>query len=303
MALRRGQGPKPAHSKPRPDKPTPSPVVAKTHEQRARLETLSIQKGFEAEAKQQRRQQQQEFLGLIKSQLGDLPGVQIDPNDPEVIKAFLLRQGVIKNAYPVETSLVPKPKEPLAATDVSATIPAHQPETTAAPMLDDDRILTKDGVRYYPLSLAAPLAQVARSTLVHWIKKGAKFNGRPLHLYDSPTAGKLYLTEESIQRLAHRFIKWPSKEPAGRVTLAETDDQTGYIGLTDAARTIGVDHHTMWRWATKGTAPTNKPLDVIKCPAADQLYIREKDLSALKKLVPRSGLHAGRRPHLEPQPG
>lgn len=191
---------------------------------------------------------------------------------------------------------------PLASSHASATIPAHQPPTPAAPMLDDDRILTRDGGRYYPLSLAADFAQVHRTTLVDWLKSKAKFDGRTLQAYNSPTAGKLYLTEESVQRLANRFIKWPSKEPAGPVTLGQTDDHTGYLGLPDAARTIGVDHHTIWLWATRGKAPTDKPPNVIKCTASDYFYIHEKDVFQLKTLIPRSGLQRGRRPQLAFQP-
>lgn len=164
-------------------------------------------------------------------------------------------------------------------------------------MVDYDKSFIQEGVRYFPLSVAAPAIQAPRSTLVHWINKKAKFDGQPLQTYYFAPANQLFISEDSIQRAANRFIKWPSKEPAGRLTIGETNDQSGYIGLTDAARTIGIDHHTMWRWATKGTAPTDKPLDVIKCPASDQYYIREKDVSLLKKLVPRAGLRAGRRPH------
>jgi hypothetical protein len=170
-------------------------------------------------------------------------------------------------------------------------------------MLDYDKSFIQDGVRYFPLSLAAPIVQAPAPSLLHWIKKQTKFDGRPLQSYYFAPVNQYFISEESIDRAANRFIKWPSQEPAGPVTLGEKRDQNGYIGLTDAARTIGVDHHTMWRWTTKGTAPTDKPLDVVKCPASDQLYIRQKDVTALKKLVPRSGLRAGRRPQTGLQHG
>jgi len=157
-------------------------------------------------------------------------------------------------------------------------------------------------VLYFPLSLAAPAIQAARTTLVQWINKKTKFDGRPLQTYYFAPANRHFISEESIIRAAHRFIKWPSEEPAGPVTLRETRDQSGYIGLTTAAKTLRVDHHTIWRWITKGTAPTDRPLDVIKDPASDQLYIRQKDLALLKKLVPRSGLSIGRRPQPVSQP-
>jgi len=167
-------------------------------------------------------------------------------------------------------------------------------------MLEDDRIITKGGVRFLPLSLAAPLAQAPRTTLLDWIKAKAKFQGRALQTYHSPTLRKFYLSEESVERVAHRFIKWPSKEPAGDVTLGETKNRSGYIGIAKAAQAIGVDHHTMWLWTAHGTAPGDKPLDVIKCTASEQLYIREKDVLHLQKLIPRSGLRRGRRPQLGP---
>jgi hypothetical protein len=169
-------------------------------------------------------------------------------------------------------------------------------------MLDEAKSFTHDGERYYPLSLAAPVIQAARTTLVQWINKKTKFDGRPLQTYYFAPANRHFISEESINRAANRFIRWPSEEPAGPVTLGEKRDQSGYVGLSDAARTLGVDHHTIWRWTTKGTAPTDRPLDVIKDPASDQLYILQKDLALLKKLVPRSGLHAGRRSHPALQP-
>ena len=175
-----------------------------------------------------------------------------------------------------------------------ATIPAP-PETDKPPMLDKTKSFVQDGIRYYPLSIAAPVVQAPPSTLLDWIKKETRINGKPLLGFYFAPANRHFISEESIERAAKRFIKWPSEEPAGPVTLGEKRDQTGYIHLTEAARTIGVHHHTLWRWTTKETRPTDKPLDVIKDPASDQLYIRQKDVSALKKLIPRGGLRAGRR--------
>lgn len=174
-----------------------------------------------------------------------------------------------------------------------------EPKTHERPMLDKAKSFTHDGVRYFPLSVAAPVAQAPVSTLRDWIKKKTKIDGRPLQTYYFAPADLYMISAESINRAANRFIKWPSEEPTGPVTLGETRDQSGYIGLTDAARELGIGHHTIWRWTTKGTAPTDEPLDVIKDPASDQLYIRQRDISALKKLIPRGGLRAGRRP----QPG
>jgi hypothetical protein len=194
----------------------------------------------------------------------------------------------------------PKPASPQAPG--SRTLQRPEPEDKERPMLESDRVFERDGVRYMPLSMAAPLAQAPPSTLLHWIKKQTKFEGRPLSSYHFAPANQYFLSEESVKRAADRFIDWRSQQPAGAVKIGHTDDQRGYIRLQEAADTIGVDHHTMWRWATKGTTPTESPLDVIKCPATDQFYIRESDVSELKKLVPRSGLRAGRRHHVTPRP-
>lgn len=196
-----------------------------------------------------------------------------------------------------------QPKSAGVSPPASPSIAPPEIRTDERRMLDFDKSFIHDGVRYFPLSVAAPVIQAPRSTLMHWINKKTKFDGRPLETYYFAPANQYFISEDAIKRATQRFVKWPSQEPAGKVTLGDTDDKSGYIGLTDAARTVGVDHHTMWRWATKGTAPTEKPLDVIKCPASDQFYIREKDVSVLKKHVPRSGLHAGRRAHSTPKLG
>jgi HSP20 family molecular chaperone IbpA len=192
----------------------------------------------------------------------------------------------------------------------SASIPVPVIHTHGGQMVEDDyalqlgrilaqKAITKAGNRYFPLSLAAPLAQAPETTLRDWISKKTKFAGKTIQTHTSPTAG-IYISEESVARMANRFVKWPSQQPAGRVTLGETDNQSGYIGLTDAARMVGVERHTIWRWATKGTSPTEDALDVIKCPASEQFYISEKDVESLKSVVPRSGLRRGPRSQLIP---
>ena len=166
------------------------------------------------------------------------------------------------------------------------------------------KAVIKSGNRYFPLSFAAPLAQAPETTIRDWIKKKTTFDGKSIKTHISGSNG-LYISEESTEMMAHRFVKWRSGKPAGPagpVTIGETDDQSGYIGLTDAARTIAVGHNTLWRWATteEGKAPTDQPLDVIKCPASDQFYISERNVSDLKKVIPRSGLSRGPRPQLAP---
>jgi hypothetical protein len=194
--------------------------------------------------------------------------------------------------------------------DVKSVAPTPSPQHNRDPeeairgakMVEDDRIITKGGVHYVPLSLAAQLAQAPRQTVLHWIKNKTKFAGHALESYDSPTAAKFYVSEESIQRMANRFVKWPSTLPAGPVTIGKTENRNGFLGLPDAARILRVSPRTMWLWATQGKAPSQEPLEVIKCTTSDHFYIRERDVFALKELVPRSGLQRGRRQQTTPQP-
>jgi hypothetical protein len=169
-------------------------------------------------------------------------------------------------------------------------------------MLADDRIITRAGIRYFPLPLAAWLARASEPTVRAWIDKHVKFGGRPLKTLTSPATKGLYLSQDSVERMANRFVKWPSLQPAGAVTLGETDDQTGYLAMSDASRIIGVSPRTMWLWASQGKAPSDNTLDVIKCTTSENFYVREKDVYGLKAVVPRSGLQRGRRPQLAPEP-
>jgi hypothetical protein len=176
----------------------------------------------------------------------------------------------------------------------------HTPPKLApvAQLLLDKRIITREGLHQVPLSLAAERAQAPQSTLLEWIKNGKKFHGKLIRTYTSAATGALYITEESVERLTNRFVKWPSKEAAGPVVIGETDDRSGFLGLPDAWRILGISNRTMYLWATRGKAPTDKPLTVIRCTASEHFYILEKDVYELRKLVPRTGLHRGRRPHL-----
>lgn len=202
--------------------------------------------------------------------------------------------------------------KPLAQTshlpDTHAPRPSHGDE-----MRGNDKNITIRGVRYLPLSLAASIAQTNPSTLREWINNRTKFEGRlikthtpkyvlPGSVTPSRIAGQLHISEESVQRIAARFVKWPSNEPTGPITIGSTDDQKGFLGLPDAAKLIAVDHHTMWLWAAQGKAPTDKCLDVIKCKTSNRFYIRERDVLALKAFVPRTGLRRGRRTQPAPRP-
>ena len=169
-------------------------------------------------------------------------------------------------------------------------------------MLQDQSILTKDGARYFPLTLAAWAARASESAITKWIEKRTRFEGKTIKTHVSPTTNGVYVSEESVQRIANRFVKWPSGQPAGPIALGETDDRSGYLAMPDASRIVGVSSRTMWLWASQGKAPTEKPLDIIKCTTSDFFYIREKDAYELKSLVPRSGLQRGRRPHMALEP-
>jgi hypothetical protein len=189
----------------------------------------------------------------------------------------------------------------------SATAPQgiFLPQPDRKKMVEDDRVITKMGIHFYPLVLAAPLAQIPRTTLLDWIRKGVKIEGAPLQTYNSATTRKRYLSETSVKKLAERFVKWPSNEPAGRVTIGQTPELNGYVGLPQAARTLGIDHHTVWLWVTRGNVPKLHPgesLDVIKCPIADHFYIRERDVVRLKSLLRGTGPQRGRNRQTTPQP-
>jgi hypothetical protein len=162
----------------------------------------------------------------------------------------------------------------------------------------DEKIFINNGVRYRPLPLAAQMAQAPRQTLLNWIKNKTEFGGQPLASYYLAAADRYFVSEDSIQRMKNRFVKWPSNEPAEAVTVGKTKGRSGFIGMAEAAAIAGVSKRTMWLWASQGKAPTEKPLDVVKCTTSDHFYIREKDAYELKKLVPKSGLQRGRRPQL-----
>jgi len=222
---------------------------------------------------------------LLAKELGKLTRERLDAILPKIKKIF-------RDWYRARPRAI-EPQEPI-------TYGAKVAE-------EDDRIVRKQGTRYFPLALAADIAQVPRTTLVDWIKAKKSFAGRKLEIYNSPTAHKLFLSEESVQRLANRFVKWSGEEKkatgpaAGPVKIekriTKTQAQNGYIGLAKAAKAIGTDYHTLWLWAIRGKgAPANKSLNVIKDTASKQFYIRTKDVADLKPLIPKSGLRRGRRP-------
>ena len=160
----------------------------------------------------------------------------------------------------------------------------------------EDKVFVKDGVRYLPLSDAARIAKTPPQTMLSWIKNETEFDGQPLDsLYFKPL-DSYFVGEDSIQKAANRFVKWPSNEPASDVVIGQTEDQTGYIGTSEAAKIVGVSSRTIWLWAKESKAPLDRPLDVIRCKTSDEVYILEKDVADLAKLIPKSGLQRGRRP-------
>jgi hypothetical protein len=197
-------------------------------------------------------------------------------------------------------ALFPKLAE-LEQSGQPAPVPAKiaPPATTQArKMVSDERSFMHEGVRYFPLSVATPIIQVPRTTLIDWIRKGKTVGDKPLQVHYSEAAARYFISEESIERAALRFVKWPSEQPAGIVHLGETANGRGYIGLKQAAREIGISDHTMWLWAARGKAPGHSP-DVIKCPVTEQYYIHQAEIGRLRKLVPDSGLRPGPRRKLD----
>ena len=174
-------------------------------------------------------------------------------------------------------------------------------ETKGSELVRSKSIITRGGIRYYPLSLAATVTQASESALRKWLENRIKFAGRAIKPHVSLT-GDLYVSEESVERISNRFVRWPSNRPALSVTLGETDDQSGYLGLIDVSKLLHIGHHTIWLWVTQNKAPLDKPLDVVKCTVSDYFYIRERDVAALKASIPPSGLRRGRRPQKTTDP-
>lgn len=223
----------------------------------------------------------------------------LDGEQKHRIVAHLLAELQAKS--PRQSALTSRSVEP---PDTEKPGPTMQRETTitvegnhykATTTLEADRYVFK-GVTYVPFPLAAAASQTTEKSLRDWIRKDIRFNGKPIRTHREPLTGKLYVSEESIQRVVNRFIKWPSKEPAEAVTIGTTDDESGFLPMSDAAGILGISARTMWLWTTQGKAPTEKPLDVVKCTTSDYFYVREKDVYELKALIPRSGLQRGRRP-------
>jgi hypothetical protein len=203
----------------------------------------------------------------------------------------LIKYNRIERPNPATPAVSRSATELFKSSLVSAIVP---PAAAYGESVRDKSIITRNGKPYLPLSLAAAKAQADESTVRKWITNRVKFGGRAIDTYSSLTKD-IYVSEDSATKMAQRFVIWPSGKPAGIVVLGETDDQSGFLGLMDTARILKVGHHTIWLWVTQEKAPTGKPLDVIKCTVSDRLYVREKDIAELKRMIPRSGLSRGRR--------
>jgi len=104
---------------------------------------------------------------------------------------------------------------------------------------------------------------------------------KPIQTYVSP-GKELYLAAESVDRIAKRFVRWPSNAPAGRPIIGLCDDRMGFLPLQQAADLVRISKQTMWNWSNKGKGPSGASLSVIKCPISDQLYVRHHDLQPLE---------------------
>lgn len=175
------------------------------------------------------------------------------------------------------------------------TLP-QQPAQLVRMAEDDDRIITKQGTRYFPLGLAAEYTHVSRQTLNNWITAKAEIQGQPLNAYYSTSLGQWFLAEESVNRVPNRFVFWPSENPAYGAQIGEGH----YLTISQTARILRVTPQTIHNWIKLETTPQDIQLRVIKCTASGMFYVNSQDVDELKKLVPRSGLRPGRRPQQHP---
>lgn len=145
----------------------------------------------------------------------------------------------------------------------------------------DKRIITVNGESYVPVMLAAWQGQTSLSTIRRWVENRVVIAGNPMRTYVSP-GKELYLAAESVDRIAKRFVRWPSNTPAGRQIIGLCDDRMGFLPLQEAADLLGTSKQTLWNWANKGKTVSGGSLEVIKCPISDQLYVRHRDIQPLQ---------------------
>ncbi len=167
-------------------------------------------------------------------------------------------------------------------------------EAIEAPV-EQDSFLIRNGKPYMPLPDAVRHTGVQRETLLNWMKNLVEFDGEPIDaIYFKPT-GNHFISKASVERIAKRFIRWPSNEPASNIRLGQTEQNTGYLSTSDAARMIGIPDITLRKWVRQGGAPLNKPLDVVKDTASGYFYIQQESVLQLAKHIKEFGLARGRR--------
>jgi hypothetical protein len=231
----------------------------------------------------------------------DLEFLRLGPDDPASQPEWIATVGqlYLRELHDNERKRIEDASQPHGTHVKTATVlkPRKQQQQGRGMPATEERVFFEpDGPAYRPLIAAAQLAQTPAQTLRDWVNQGIEFEGRPLDVHYSARFRTHFLTEESIARLARRFTKGGSDECAGDVTIGSTKDRSGYIGTTEAARILNVSSRTAWLWASQGAAPSEQPLDVIQCKTSGHFYISERDVYALKKLIPRTGLPRGRRP-------
>lgn len=168
--------------------------------------------------------------------------------------------------------------------------------------MEKESFLIHNGIPYMPLPEAARYAGVQRETLLTWMKNKVEFGGEPLEtLYFKPT-GNHFISKASVERLANRFVKWPSGTPANGITLAPTQERTGYLAISDAATVIGVADVTLRKWVRESSGPLEKPLDAVRCTASGYFYVQHQDAIRLAEHIKDVGFQRRRRASPLPAP-
>jgi hypothetical protein len=208
-----------------------------------------------------------------------------------------LRRDITRHGYLDEEQWVELPADSHLHRPAVSSLPQTDslPQTQRPAMAyEDDKIITVSGVKYLPVFWAARAAQASDRTIRRWIDKSVTFNGKSLQTYTSPATGELYISQKSVEHLEKRFVKWPSKKQAGRVVIGETKAHDGFFHLPAAAKIVGVSTVAMWKWANSGRVPSfSRPLEVVKCPISDQLYVRERDAREIAEARSSLGLKHG----------
>jgi len=95
---------------------------------------------------------------------------------------------------------------PMMQRETTVTVEGNRYKATTT--VEADRYIS-GRIAYVPFAVAAAAAQTTEKSLRDWIKKKIKFDGRAILTHRLRGTGKLYVSEESIARIANRFVKWP----------------------------------------------------------------------------------------------